>query len=84
MSFLNKDLIKKYRKSKEADQKLIKIINNMEVELGINLQKLLQQIKEIKERKENINNFEDGLNANHQDFTKFKIAYRNVVGKVYE
>jgi len=38
----------------------------------------------MKERKESIHNFEEGLNAKYQDFTKFKLGYRNMIGKVYE
>lgn len=47
------------------------------------MDRLITQIKECKDR-EPIAHFDDGLNKQYQDFSKFKVGYRNTIGRVYE
>lgn len=54
---LNKDSIRNYRKDKESHPKLIKILAEVEADLGVKLDRLYQQLKEMKEGKEAIPNF---------------------------
>ncbi len=82
LSLLNKDAIKNYRKDKDGHPKLLKVLAEMESDVVVKMERLIQQIKECKD-KEVIHHFEDGLNTNFQEFTKFKIGYRNTVGRVY-
>jgi hypothetical protein len=81
---LNKDLIRNYRRDVDGHPKILKALAEAEGDLGVKLDRLYQQIKETKEAKETIANFEEGLNPKYQDFTKFKMGYRNTVGRVYE
>ena len=62
---------------------MLKVLTDMESDIVVKLDRILLQLKECKE-KESIPHFEDGLNSKYQDFTKFKIGYRNTVGRVYE
>lgn len=55
--FINKDSIRNYRKDKESHPKIIKILAEMEADLGVKLDRLYQQLKEMKEGKEAIPNF---------------------------
>ena len=48
LSFLNKDLIRNYRKDKEGHPKLLKILVEVESDLGVKLDRLYQQLKELK------------------------------------
>lgn len=82
--FINKDCIRNYRKDKDGHPKLLKTLADMEADFAVKLGRLLQQLKELKEPKEAIPNFEEGLSTKYQDFTKFKMGYRNTIGRVYE
>jgi len=62
---------------------LLKLFSETEADIGVKLDRLFQQIKELKEGKENIPNFEDGFNTKYQDFAKIKMGYRNTIGRVY-
>lgn len=84
LHLIHKDSIRNYRKDKDSHPKLIKILAEMEADLGVKLDRLYQQLKELKEGKEAIPNFEEGFNTKPQEFTKFKMGYRNTVGRVYE
>jgi hypothetical protein len=79
---LNKDLVRNYRKDKEGHPKLLKVLADMESDVVVKMERLIQQLKDCKDR-EPIPHFDDGLNTKYQDFTKFKIGYRNTVGRVY-
>lgn len=46
--FINKDLIRNFRKDKENHPKLLKLLAETEADLGVKLERLHQQIKEIK------------------------------------
>jgi hypothetical protein len=48
LSFLNKDLIRNYRKDKEGHPKLLKILAEVEADFGVKLERLYQQLKELK------------------------------------
>lgn len=54
---LNKDSIRNYRKDKDSHPKLIKILAEVEADLGVKLDRLYQQLKEMKEGREAIPNF---------------------------
>lgn len=54
---LNKDSIRNYRKDKDSHPKLIKILAEIEADLGVKLDRLYQQLKEMKEGREAIPNF---------------------------
>ena len=82
LCMLNKDVLKNYVKDKEGHPKLIKIISEMENDSVVKMERLISQIKDCKD-KESISHFEDGFNSKYQDFTKFKMGYRNTVGRVY-
>jgi hypothetical protein len=43
--FLNKDLIKNYRKDKDGHPKLLKLFSETEADIGVKLDRLYQQIK---------------------------------------
>ena len=45
---LNKESIRNYRKDKEGHPKLLKILKEMEGDLGIKLERLLGQLKETR------------------------------------
>ena len=81
--FLNRELLRNYRADKDGHPKLLKILADTEVELTSKLEKLFKEIRELKEVKESIANFEEGFTVKLQDFSKFKMGYRNTVGKVY-
>lgn len=59
------------------------MISDTQSDLLVKLERGLQQLKEMKESRENIPNFQEGLTAKYQDFTKFKMGYRNTIGRVY-
>lgn len=54
---LNKDCIRNYRRDKDSHPKLIKILAELEADLGVKLDRLCQQLKEVKEGREAIPNF---------------------------
>ena len=53
---LNKDIIRNYRKDKEGHPKLLKVLADLESDVGIKMNKLINQIKECKD-KESIPHF---------------------------
>lgn len=81
---INKDIVQNYLKDKQGHPKLLKMIKDTEADLCVKLERTLQQMKELKEPRENIPNFQEGLIAKYQDFSKFKMGYRNTIGRVYE
>jgi hypothetical protein len=46
--FINKDVIRNYRKDKDGHPKLLKILGEVEADLGVKLTRLYQQLKETK------------------------------------
>ena len=83
LCMLHKDVVRNYSKDKEGHPKLQKMLSEMENDVMAKMGKIISQLKDCKE-KDPIPHFEDGLNSKYQDFTKFKMGYRNTVGKVYE
>jgi hypothetical protein len=81
---LNKETIKNYRKDKDGHPKLLKILADLEADITGKLDRAILQLRDSKEPNESIPNFEEGLNSKYQDFTKFKVGYRNTIGRVYE
>jgi hypothetical protein len=48
---MNKDFIRNFRKDKENHPKLLKLLAETEADLGVKLERLYQQIKELKDTK---------------------------------
>jgi hypothetical protein len=82
--FLSRETIESYKHYEDRNPKLVAQIleNELRVKDQLNIQYTL--LLKNHHLKEPIDKFEDGFNTNVEDFTVFKMAYRNTVGRVYE